>query len=606
MARIHCAQRLLLWAALTAAPQLCAAQPDTTTVYEDIQRFAKRSRVTRLIYDAIFVEPTDTVERKSHGSPTKVRDPNLRYRGRTIRSIHVRIMDPFGGDVEDSLAAPENRLERWGNALHMRTRDRIIRGRLLFASGDPLDPLRLSESERVLRSTAMVNDARVRAHVVSGTRDSVDVFVVVLDRWTLDGGLSGDQTTVDANAVERNLFGWGQELSQSFRYDMEASRPSWAGKHRVYSFGTSFVGSTVQYALEPDIDRVLVSMDRPFFSPVAKWAGNITLAHDWLRARTDTLDVEADPVPVANRSMVDLWLGMNVAGSGEVGSDGISEQVFGVRYSDTWYRERDNIGAWDPVFTGSRLLLASFSLGARRYVKDSYLFRFARTEDVVEGMLWTTTAGVRWPTNQRVLPYVGMTFTRAAYMGSGDHLSARIGFGGMITRSAFVDAVALLDVDLFSRSFQFGRWRFRQFARVIAGRLINPSTPTSLLITSDQLIGFERPTWNGASKIVCRTDLVAYAPIAFLDFRFAPVLSIGVGTMAPLGARPLSAPLQPAFGIGVLVRNERLLIRGFQVSLAWYPSIFSDADVLRWDPLRSLALRSADLSPSRPDVLAVP
>ena len=105
MARIHCAQRLLLWAALTAAPQLCAAQPDTTTVYEDIQRFAKRSRVTRLIYDAIFVEPTDTVERKSHGSPTKVRDPNLRYRGRTIRSIHVRIMDPFGGDVEDSLGA---------------------------------------------------------------------------------------------------------------------------------------------------------------------------------------------------------------------------------------------------------------------------------------------------------------------------------------------------------------------------------------------------------------------------------------------------------------------------------------------------------------------
>ncbi|MBL7983707.1 MAG: hypothetical protein JNM91_01850 [Flavobacteriales bacterium] len=600
------AQRVFLWVALVAAAQGVRAQGDSTKVYEDIRRFAGKSRFTQLLYDAIFVAPVDTADRRPRGPAKQPRDPNLRYRGRTIRHIHVRVMDPFGGDVEDSVPGTMNRLERLGNALHVRTRERIVRGRLLFAPGDALDPVRLSESERVLRSTAMVNDARVRAQPVTGTRDSADVFVVVLDRWTLDGGLSGDATTIDANAVERNLFGSGQELSQSFRYDMDALRPSWAGTHRVYSFGTSFVGSTAQYALEPDIDRVLFSLDRPFFSPVAKWAGNITLAHDWLRARTDTANVDAPSVPVADRSAVDLWSGMNLSASEGGRSDGMAERVIAVRYAETWYRERSDNGAWDTLFVGSRALLASFSLGARRYVKDAYLYRFARTEDVVEGMIWTTTAGVRWPTAQRALPYVGMSFTRAAYMVPGDHLSARIGFGGMLEGRSFVDAITLLDVDVFSRSFQLGRWRFRQFARLIAGRSINPSTSSPLRITGEQLVGFERPEWEGASKVVLRMDLVAYAPTRFLAFRFAPVLSIGVGTVAPSGVRPLSSALQPAFGMGVLVRNERLLIRGFQISFAWYPSIFADADVLRWDPLRSLALRSADLSPARPDVIAVP
>lgn len=583
------------------------AQKDSGDVYEKVQRFAERRKVTRWLYDAVFVEPPDTVERKKVGSPRVSRDPNRRFKGRSIRRIEVRVLDPFGGDVDDTTAMEVNRLERWGNALHMRTREGIIRNRLLFAEHERLVPLRLSESERVLRSTPMVNDVRVRAYPVKGSPDSVDVIVLVQDRWTLDGGISGDASSVDLRGTERNLLGTGQEFTQTFRHSLDAQRPDWGGTHRLYSISNSFIGSTAQYLLQPAQDQVALSLDRPFYSPVAQWAGNASFTHTWLRQQLDTLYEDAPYRSVADQFTVDGWAGWNLAAKNKrKESDGMSERVVAMRYADTWYRQRAVGPVWDSAFIGSRLALASFSLGARRYAKDRYLYRFGQTEDVVEGMLWTMTAGVRWPERGRSLPYVGGSFTRAAYVGFGDHLSVRFGLGGMIENGSMRDGVAMVDVDFFSRTFSMGRWRLRQFVRMIGGRIIGPSSAGSITIGEDQLVGFSRSVWTGDAKFLLRTETVAYMPGSFLGFHFAPVLSFGVATVTSEGTRPLEGTLQPAIGLGVLIRNEHLLIRSFQVSVAFYPPVFNDVDTWQWDALRSLALRTADLAPSRPDVISVP
>jgi len=580
---------------------------DSTAIYERIHRFAERRKVTRWLYDAVFVEPPDTVERKEPGSPRVARDPNRRFKGIPIRRIDVRVLDPFGGNVDDTAAVTENRLERWGNAMHMRTRERVVRGRLLFTEGDRLDPLRLSESERVLRSTPMVNDARVRARAVKGRKDSVDVVVLVQDRWTLDGGISGDQTRVSASAVERNLLGTGQEFTQAFEYGLGAQRPDWGGTHRVYAIGNTFVGSTAKYALRPAQDDVSFSLDRPFFSPVARWAGSAAVGHSWIREKRDTTSTGAPFIPVADQFMLDGWFGWNLSPN-NLGkpSDGMHERVVAVRFADTWFDRRFTGSPWETRYVGSRLALVSFSSGARRYAKDRYLYRFGQTEDVVEGLLWTATTGLRWPERGRTAPYVGTAFTRAAYMGFGDHLSIRVGVGGMVEGGSVRDGLALLDLDFFSRSFPIGRWHLRQFMRGIAVRSVGTTTSSSVTIASDQLIGFSRDAWTGTSKFLLRTETVAYMPWGLLGFRFAPVFSLGIGTVTGPGVRPLEGTLQPAFGLGVLVRNERLLIRGFQVSFAFYPAVFNDTGVWQWDALRSLALRTADLAPSRPEVIAAP
>ena len=64
------------------------------------------------------------------------------------------------------------------NAIHIVTRDSLVRKELLFAVGDLLDPERLAETERNLRATGLFRWVLVRA-------EGTTVFVETGDTWTL-------------------------------------------------------------------------------------------------------------------------------------------------------------------------------------------------------------------------------------------------------------------------------------------------------------------------------------------------------------------------------------------------------------------------------------
>jgi len=57
---------------------------------------------------------------------------------------------------------------RWADALHVLTRERYIRNLLLFKLGDPLDPARLAETERLLRDTGFLSPVHITAQPAPG------------------------------------------------------------------------------------------------------------------------------------------------------------------------------------------------------------------------------------------------------------------------------------------------------------------------------------------------------------------------------------------------------------------------------------------------------
>jgi hypothetical protein len=92
---------------------------------------------------------------------SKRTNPFSAYRGKIIRSIEIRVLDPFGLSVNDTARLAGNRLERYGNKVHVTSKDFLIRNQLLFKKNDSLDALKLSETERVLRQAPYLTDARI-------------------------------------------------------------------------------------------------------------------------------------------------------------------------------------------------------------------------------------------------------------------------------------------------------------------------------------------------------------------------------------------------------------------------------------------------------------
>lgn len=136
----------------------------------------------------------------------------------TIDSIEIVQYPPF-----DS-AATLRLINRVANALHVQTKEFVIRRELLFNKGDSVNQALLDETERNLRRLGFLNSVEIREVRLSDS--TVDVSVATHDSWSLSGGLwystKGGIIKYGANVTERNLAGLGQTLG--FTYDHQSNR----------------------------------------------------------------------------------------------------------------------------------------------------------------------------------------------------------------------------------------------------------------------------------------------------------------------------------------------------------------------------------------------
>ncbi|MEE8146796.1 MAG: BamA/TamA family outer membrane protein [Longimicrobiales bacterium] len=101
-----------------------------------------------------------------------------------------------------------------GNGLHVETRHGLVRRELLLKPGDCFDPLRLSESERLLRSMRFIKTAKVEA--IPRGDGNYDVQVVTRDDWTLriepEVALGRGVEVTGIRLAERSLLGTGRSI----------------------------------------------------------------------------------------------------------------------------------------------------------------------------------------------------------------------------------------------------------------------------------------------------------------------------------------------------------------------------------------------------------
>ena len=151
-----------------------------------------------------------------------------RHNFKIVRRIDIRTLDAFGYSLTDSTRRPRTFLEKSGNALHIKTARSRVRQVLLFRPGQPLEPQALAESERLLRQTPEILDARVLVNEASTTRDSVDIEVLTTDVFSITAGVEvGTPTAGLITFGDDNFLGQGHQLENSYRYGRDLPQ-AWA------------------------------------------------------------------------------------------------------------------------------------------------------------------------------------------------------------------------------------------------------------------------------------------------------------------------------------------------------------------------------------------
>lgn len=542
--------------------------------YEQLKERFERHKATKDLTNLIEIDsPQDSVKKQQK---TKPEAPNYgAYQGKIIRKITITTLDPFGFDERDLSKQPQKKLERYGNALHVKTREGTVRKFLLFKKNQPMDTLLLKETERVLRNQRYVRRALVQPVEVGQASDSVDIQVNVLDSWSLyfDGDLTDSRGWT--RLTEQNLLGLGHEAYVTYRQYFSKFSDNGKGFGYVWrNIQNTYINLRTSYYTDYEnfYDKSLAA-ERPLYSPLARWAGRIGYFENRYQ---DQSIIHSDSIytPVLGTKTFDIF-GSVVFPIKTTRNKDINTFIISTRFQNTYFFEKP-AAIFDPeeYYANQDLVLTQLSLKRTNFKKARYIFRNGDVEDVGVGHTLFMTSGALRKLGS-TLPYFALGYSHARYADKG-YYALNVEGGTFLKDKQLSQTVLRLEATLFSNLFTLGDWHFRQFFRskIVVGFSRNENNRDRINLNGDNgILGFSSTRVYGTRKLVLSSQTQVYAPFQFIGFRFSPFLSADLAFIGQKETVFPQADMYSRLSIGFYISNDYLPFGAIQFSFGYYPRI---------------------------------
>ena len=581
---------------------------DSTKFYRDIESYSGKRKFTKFLHRLVF----RPVAKIAVGKPKKkrtykklIQKPYSAFEGKIIRYIGIETLDPFGYSIADTIVSDQNFLSRSGNKLHVKSQRVTIRNLLLIRENQVFDSLLVKESERLVRSQKYVRDVLFYVVNVSKNSDSVDIFIRELDQWSLipKGAFSASAVKVQLN--DKNILGFGHEFSNAYYWNHTTGLDAYNTKYYVPNIRNTYVSTTFLYGTDEygNFSRGL-TVDRPFFSPFAQWAGGVSLINthydDFLRVN-DSVNTGKAFKFIAQ----DYWGGHAIQiFKGNTEDNRSTNFIYTLRYTHIGYQLKP-IELMDTlhVYTNENFYMAGIGISTRKYVRDKYIFGFGVTEDVPIGKVYSLTGGYRERLNSGQL-YLGAKIAFGNYYPWG-YFGTNYEYGTFFRSGKAQPGVLIAGIDYFTGLIQIGKWKFRQFIKpqVTIG-LVRNSTDSLTIKDGFGLDGFNSTGLSGTNRILFALQTQSYAPWNVLGFRFGPYINFSAGMLGDAEHGFRHSKVYTQIGFGVLIKNENLVIETFQLSVSFYPIIPGVGnDVFKVNSFKTTDFGFSDFEIGKPGVV---
>ncbi len=562
----------MVLSALAIAQEKKTKKTDSAAVYQNIYQYSKKNKTTKFLHKLIFrssTTQTDSVVKKAIHSIN-----HSTHQNKIIRHITITTLDPFGYSVNDTLKKPTQKLSKFGNHLHIKTKNGTIKDLLLFTKNQAYDSLKITESERLIRSQNYTRRVRFTA-VPNTTNDSVDITIRVLDSWSLipSGNLSSSSGGI--KLTERNLLGYGHQVSGSYKTRFNDKAKQITGNYTIANIKNTYIKLKLDYDRDYDNNSSRrIALTRNFYSPLTKWAGGINFKNE--NRNELFFHLIPDSILTQNKRFdyYDFWLGYSIKLTKKTNTISRNSRLITALTFNNYYYKTTPEPFSDPekFFSNESNLIAHIGLTTQKYYQDKFLFNYDLIEDIPYGNILALTFGSQ-----------NKNSTHRTYMGSKMAYGNRFGFGylsgtvqwGTFLKSNLPNQNTLnIDFIYFTNLLTVGRWKIRQFIKpsYIWGNNRYATEKDKLTLNNKWGIeGFESQI-NGTQRWVLNLQTQTYAPNMWKGFRFSPFANITLGSVANQGML-LKSKVYSKFSIGALINNDFLVFNSFQISLSYFPNM---------------------------------
>jgi len=610
---------LILLAFLAIAPLRAQNKPvqqkDTVKdrrdqMYQQLEDYSKRKKFTKFLHKLIFrsVQPQKlaTTRKNIKNKTPELLNTYEKYEGKIVRKIIIETLDPFGNSVTDTTRKPNNGVERFGNRIHLKTKELTIRNLLLFKRNKPLDSLLVLDSERLIRKQRYVRRVNITPRTIATTKDSVDVYIRVLDSWSLIPNGSASSSGTSIKITERNFFGLGHEFENDFDKRFNTGETAYLARYSVPNIMNTYINTTVQYQIWQSYNSLKsIDVERDFYSAYTKWAGGVYVESRFQRDSLPNAQEEWKE-QVFKSNMHDIWGGYAFQiYKGDSEENRTTRLVTTARYFARLYSERPTI-EYDSIsyYSNERFYMGSIGLTSRKFVQDKFLFNYDIVEDIPIGKVYSATFGVQDKNNERRL-YLGGRYAWGNYYKWG-FFSANIQVGSFFYGDRTDQTTLSLEMLYFTNIRNWGKWRFRHFIKpvLILGDHRLPIITDQLNLVNELGIYQSEKQVQGTKKFVLTLQTQSYSPWNVLGFRINPFANLTVGVLSTEAKKFYESQAYGTIGIGVLIYNDYLIFNSFQLSFSFSPNLPGRGyNVFRTNTLQNNDIILPDFQVGKPDVV---
>ncbi len=571
--------------------------------------FSNETQLGRFIFKNLYRQPQQDVKPIDNMQSKQKQDRINRYEGKIIRNVYFKTLDPFGTEVDDTLILRRGFIEDIGNKVNLGTRQSNIQSLILFKKGDKVDPLRVKESERLLRRQEYIRDARIIIPAkTKRNADSIDLVVVVQDRWSINASVGASTTSSEFRITESNLLGTGSRITQAGQYDITKGKFSnWQGELSDNNIKNTYIDGKIFYNISPLLRFHGINFNRTFFSPLTKWAGSAGIS----RYNENKEYAVADGIIIPAKliyNVSDVWLGRSVKINQNEENGRTNSLVLGTRYVKTDYIERpDLLLDTSDSFRDVNLYLFSLGFSSRRYYKDKKIYRFGNTEDIPEGRSFNAIFGIL---NEEKSEYIynALRYSAGQHIMNFGYLSGSIQYGVFYNNYIASRGVFNVDASYFSDLWSRGKWNMRQFVYFQVTNGLNRLSTESVTLNgrgTEGLYGFNSFSVLGKNKTLLKLESIIYTPFSFAGVQVASVVFAGFGKIgSPLYANLNPNTIYQAYGLGLLLRKENLVVNTIQITFGFYPNIPTGTGTnFKFNPFGINNLNLRDFDVSKPELI---
>ncbi len=546
---------------------------DEQLFYDNLRKAAERTQITKWLHELLVKEQwTDTIQ-VSDSQPQRGESKFEPYEGKTIRGIKFHTVNMFAESIDEPYYSP-GRLERVGMLMHFNTNSKIISNNLLFETGDIIDPFILSDTERLLRQLSYLEDARIYVFGDVSDPECVDIIVVTKDRWSR--GFDMDLSEVDKGTFDffdRNVLGLGQELQTNLFFDGSKEQIlGYQADLKLNNIGSNFIKTGISYLNAFDNRIFHVNTGRDFLTPSMKYAGALEYTSSDLFENfffPDTSFINQN----LNFNEYNYWFGRSFLLP--VKDKFNRSNIFiSSRFNRTIFFERPQIS--NNVrhdFHNKNLYLIALAYTRLGYLKSNYIYGFGPTEDIPVGTKVETTLG--FEDNQFYSrTYAGFDVSYSNYFNNIAYLRNSISAGSFINEGTGEQGILKIETSGFSNLMDINNFYLRQFFSINYTKGIKRFEDELISISNhDGIRGLRSDMLKGTHKLTLQMETMLYAKKNWYGFKYAFYSMADFGWIGQGNNIAVNESFYSGFGLGLRVRNERIVLPTIQIRFAWFPAI---------------------------------